>query len=108
MISEDMNYPEARVLLHFKHPEWGSYLCGWSSICDAPLWMMKWEPPPFSTDPRIDRVMKKGTSLKDFDGTAEEYVAFNRAGPDESCIGVKEMIEKCMEPDTKLNEAYRQ
>lgn len=83
-----MQYP----LIHVKNSKGESYLLEWSKMCDAPISCMKWDPPPYSTDPRIDRVLEKGTSFVDYDGTGEEYVAWNRAGKNEECLSVDEIV----------------
>lgn len=70
----------------------------WSSVVDAPTTyiMDREEAVRFTQDEkRIIRADETGTSFKDVGGiSAEEYVAFNRAGENESCISLEEIIDK--------------
>ena len=43
---------------------------------------------------RMKRADTKGTSFFDYD-SAEKVVSHNRSGPDESCLTIEELIEKC-------------
>ncbi len=89
----------------------------WSTVVDAPtsgpmtkdelrtslLEEGEWAAPPRTkpfdrwyyerqVDSRIARTDKNGTSFYGYE-SAEEFVAFNRAGPRETCLSYKKLVE---------------
>lgn len=84
----------------------GDLYVEWSTIVDAPITygMTEHELRDFMRDQygkrgledfdnRMERVLKKGTSSYNHE-SAEETVAYNRAGTDDSCLSFQELVEQ--------------
>lgn len=77
----------------------------WSTIVDAPVShglnseddLRCYLSPKDATQDRFDRLREKGTSSLVHD-SAEEVIAFNRAGPNESCATKEEIMAMLREP----------
>lgn len=72
--------------------------CEWSTIVDAPVsWVVSRESAVAEWGPtRVERADRNGTSILDgypAGNTPEEIVRGNRAGPDESVLTAKQIIE---------------
>lgn len=80
------------ILVHVKDRAGQSYLMEWISSCDAPNAAELWDSPAFSTDPRMDRVLKYGSSLVD-GSNARSVIFFNRAGDGETTLTYDQMID---------------
>lgn len=63
----------------------------WVSGCDAPGTCTPWDPPPYSTDPRIDRVLRHGSSCIE-PQSARQIVYFNRAGDGETTLTPEQLV----------------
>lgn len=95
------------ILIHIKDIDGTSYLMKWSSMCDAPLSVEKWEVQIYSTDPEIDRVIKYGTSYPN-KRNARSVLYGNRAGKDETWLTLKQIVDYyCNQSLTELPTGFK-
>lgn len=69
----------------------------WSTVCDCPASHVMTRDEALGLaggQERVERCDRNGTSFVDVAQSGPEYVAFNRAGPVDSCLTVTEMIEQ--------------
>jgi hypothetical protein len=77
------------------------YFVEWSTVVDAPVGLLQEnEIPP----DRMERIKAKGTSSI-IEGSAEEVISFNRAGPGECTLSYDEIVRfYCL--DEKIDESH--
>ena len=91
-----------------------AWLLQWNTVCDMPA---DFNPIPVSdadiADERIARALRNGTSYVDDDGneltnlTGENEALFNRAGADETCLTIDQIIEHyCVGSNTPLPRGF--
>ena len=79
----------------------------WSTIVDAPVsYVTDRETAAVAWgEERVARADEKGTSYLDIEETAAEYVAFNRAGPNEECLTLEEILKEFKDPRVEEDES---